>query len=64
MLKGKRVNQILCMSYLVERLKSLLLGFPITTDTDTDTAKISLAQASQGAWQYLCLGRVNMAWHS
>lgn len=38
MLKGKRVNQILCMNYLVERLKSLLLGFPVTTDTDTDSA--------------------------
>lgn len=39
MLKGKQVNQILCMNYLVERLKSLLLGFSVTRDTDTDTAK-------------------------
>lgn len=31
------------MNYLLERLKSLLLGFPVTTDTDTDTA-ISLSK--------------------
>lgn len=43
MLKGKRVNQILCVNYLLERLKSLLLEFPVTTDTDTDTA-ISLSK--------------------
>lgn len=68
MLKGKRVNQILCMNYLVETgitpAGGSLLQQTLTLILQQALPKISLAQTSQGAWQYLYLGRVNRAWHS